>query len=63
MTKEVMRRLVRECLDLDQVEEHLKEIIQQELNYPAIARKIWETWQDELLEEAAKMTAEELLPF
>jgi hypothetical protein len=63
MTEEVMRRLVRECLDLDQVDDHLKLIIRQELDYPAIAREIWETWQDEIHEAAAKMAAEELLPF
>jgi histone H3/H4 len=63
MTKDAMRRLVREAIDTTEVENSLIEIIQEHLDIDEIAQKIWENWESELTEAAAEVAAEEILPF
>ena len=63
MTEHVICRLLEEVLDLSKVEEELIEIIRDELDYNAIASEIWQTWSDEIHEVAAKVAANEILPF
>ncbi len=63
MTKEAMRRLVREAIDTTEVENSLIVIIQEHLDIDEIAQKIWRNWESELTEAAAEVAAEEILPF
>jgi hypothetical protein len=63
MTKDVLRRLVWEALNISAVEEELVEFIAVGLNPRGIARAIWDQYEDEIIEAAAEVAAEEILPF
>ena len=63
MTKQVIRKLVEEAMNVRAVEEALVEIISEELDPRGVARVIWDQWEDEIIEAAAEVAAEEILPF
>lgn len=63
MTEQVMRKLIGDALNISAIEEELVEIIRDNLDPEAIAKEIWDTWQDEIIEQAAQVAAEEFLPF
>lgn len=63
MTREVMRKLVEEAINLTEIEEHLIEIIAKNLDTRTVAEEIWELWKADLTTVAAEVAAEEILPF
>lgn len=63
MTKDVLHKLVSEALDISEVEEELVEFISVGLSPRGIARAIWDQYEDEIIEAAAEVAAEEILPF
>jgi hypothetical protein len=63
MTKDVLHKLVSEALNISAVEQELIEIIADELDPRGIARAIWDQYEDEIIEAAAEVAAEEILPF
>lgn len=63
MTKEAIRKIVEEALNISAVEKELVEIISGELDPRGIAQVIWAMYEAEIIEEAAEVTAESLLPF
>lgn len=63
MTKDAIRKVVEEALNISAVEEELVEIIADELDPRGIARAIWDQYEDEIIEAAAEVAAESILPF
>lgn len=63
MTKEAIRKVVEEALNISAVERELIEIISDELDPRGIARAIWDQYEDEIIEAAAEVAAESILPF
>ena len=63
MTKEAIRKIVEEALNISDVERDLIEIVSDELDPRGIARAIWDMYEDEIIEAAAEVAAESLLPF
>ena len=63
MTKEAIRKVVEEALSISAVEDELVEIISDELDPRGIARAIWDQYEDEIIEAAAEVAAECILPF
>ena len=58
MTKDVIKRLVADALNISTIEEYLIEIISDKVNYHTIAEAIWDQYENEIIE-----AAEEILPF
>lgn len=63
MTKQVIRKIVEEALNISAVEEALIEIISDELDPRGIARAVWDQYKYEIIEAAAEVAAESILPF
>lgn len=63
MTKDAIRKIVEEALNISAVEEELVDIIGDELDPRGIARAIWDQYEDEIIEAAAEVAAESILPF
>lgn len=63
MTKQVIRKAVEEALNISAVEVALVDIIGDELDPRGIARAIWDQYEDEIIEAAAEVAAESILPF
>ena len=63
MTEHAIRRLLREVPDHEQAERAVMSEILNRLDYDEIAEKVVDTWEDEILNVAADLIAEEILPF
>jgi hypothetical protein len=63
MTDQVIRKAVEEALNISAVEKALVEIISDELDPRGIAQVIWTMYGVDILEAAAEVAAESLLPF
>ena len=63
MTKQVIRKLIEEAMNVTAVEEALVEIIYKELDPQAVAWAIWDQWEDEIIAAAAEVADESILPF
>ena len=63
MTKEAIRKVVEEALNISAVEDALVKILSNELDPQDIAREIWDMYEDEIIEAAAGVAAESFLPF
>ena len=63
MTKQVIRKIAEEALNISAVEDALVEIAKEELCPCCIATAIWDMYEDEIIEAAAEVAAESLLPF
>jgi hypothetical protein len=63
MTKDAIRKVVEEALNISAVEEELVDIISDELDPRGIAQVIWTMYGVDILEAAAEVAAESLLPF
>ena len=63
MTKEAMRRLIQDAYSMSRAEEAICEELARRLDYEAIAETIVDLYESELMELAADIIAEEVLPF
>ena len=69
MTKDVIHRIVSEALTISlerrsiEIEEQLIQIISHELTPRGIAEAVWEQYKEEMVAEAVKIAAEQILPF
>jgi hypothetical protein len=63
MTKQVIRKLVEEAMNVSAFEVALVEIISEELDPRGVARAFWDQYEDEIIEAAAEVAAEGILPF
>ena len=63
MTKDTLRRLIREGVDTDALEEALQEEITSSMDYEALAHEIFKRFEEEITDLAIDELAECLLPF
>ena len=63
MTKQVIRKIAEEALNISAVEEALVEIAKEELCPCCIATVIWELCREEIIEAVAEVAVEKFLPF
>lgn len=63
MTREVMRRLIKEAYSMTEAEEAIGAEIATRIDYATIAELIVDQYEDELAELVASIIAEEILLF
>ena len=63
MTKDAIRKIVEEALNISAVEEDLIALISVDLDTGTVAKALWDQYEDEIIEVAAEVAAESILPF
>ena len=63
MTTADMRRQVAKAIDPELLEEALTVVVANNIDYMALAKEIWDTWEDEFINQAAQVITEDLFPF